>query len=67
MEIRVSELAVPKGVTVLEDADELIVKIVPKREMKIEEEIPAVEAGVPAEGEAAAEGEAPAEQAESEE
>src|SRR5438445_634347 len=60
-ELRVSEIAVPKGVTVLEDADELVVKIVHKRELKVEEEIPAVEAGVPAEGEVAAEGEAPAE------
>lgn len=69
MELRVSDLTVPKDVTVLEDADELVVKIVPKREMKVEEEIPAVEAGVPAEGEAAAEGEAPTaeEGAESEE
>ncbi|HET9782406.1 MAG TPA: 50S ribosomal protein L25 [Candidatus Dormibacteraeota bacterium] len=68
MELRVSDLVVPKDVTVLEDADELVVKIVPKREMKVEEEIPAVEAGVPAEGEAAAAGEAPAaEQEESEE
>jgi large subunit ribosomal protein L25 len=68
MEIRISELAVPKGVTMLEDADELVVKIVPKRELKIEEEIPAAEAALPAEGEAAA-GEAPAaeEAAESEE
>src|SRR2546426_309461 len=32
-----------------------------KRELKVEEEIPAAEAVVPAEGEAAAEGEAPAE------
>ena len=69
MELRVSNLTVPKDVTVLEDADELVVKIVPKREMKVEEEIPAVEAGVPAEGEAAAEGESPTaeEGAESEE
>jgi large subunit ribosomal protein L25 len=69
MELRVSDLSVPKGVTVLEEADELVVKIVHKRELKIEEEIPAAEAAVPAEGEAAAEGEAPAaeEAAESEE
>ncbi|TMC83694.1 MAG: 50S ribosomal protein L25 [Chloroflexi bacterium] len=60
-ELRVSEITVPKGVTVMDDADELVVKIVHKRELKVEEEIPAVEAGVPAEGEAAAEGEAPAE------
>ena len=61
MELRVSDLGVPKGVTVLEDVDELVVKIVHKRELKIEEEVPAVEAGVPAEGEVAAEGEAPTE------
>ena len=60
MELRVSDLTVPKNVTVLEDPDELIVKIVHKRELKVEEEIPAAEAVVPAEGEAAAEGEAPA-------
>lgn len=60
MELRVSDLTVPKNVTVLEDPDELVVKIVHKRELKVEEEIPAAEAAVPAEGEAAAEGEAPA-------
>src|SRR6266571_4178340 len=60
-ELRVSDLNVPKGVTVLVDPDELVVKIVHKRELKVEEEIPAAEAVVPAEGEAAAEGEAPAE------
>jgi len=67
-ELRVSEIRVPTGVTVLADPDELVVKIVHKREMKVEEEVPAVEAAVPAEGEAAAEG-APAaeEQAETEE
>jgi large subunit ribosomal protein L25 len=58
-ELRVSDLSVPKGVTVLVDPEELIVKIVHKRELKVEEEIPAAEAVVPAEGEAAAEGEAP--------
>src|SRR6266700_7258711 len=58
-EVRVSDLNVPKGVTLLVDADELVVKIVHKRELKVEEEIPAAEAVVPAEGEAAAEGEAP--------
>ncbi|HEV2140066.1 MAG TPA: 50S ribosomal protein L25 [Candidatus Dormibacteraeota bacterium] len=57
MELRVAELKVPGGVTVLDEPDQLVVKIVPKRELKIEEEIPAVEAAVPAEGEAAAEGE----------
>jgi large subunit ribosomal protein L25 len=59
MELRVSNLTVPKGVTVLDDPDELVVKIVHKRELKVEEEVPAAEAAVPAEGEAAAEGEAP--------
>lgn len=59
-ELRVSDLRVPKGVTVLEDAEELVVKIVHKREMKVEEEVPAAEAAVPAEGEAGAEGEAAA-------
>jgi large subunit ribosomal protein L25 len=67
-EMRVSELSVPKGVSVLADPDELVVKIVHKREMKVEEEAPAVEALVPAEGEAAAEGAAATEeQAETEE
>lgn len=59
-ELRVSDLSVPKGVTVLNDPEDLIVKIVHKRELKVEEEVPAAEAVVPAEGEAAAEGEAPA-------
>ncbi len=59
-ELRVSAIKVRAGVTVLDDPEELVVKIVPKREMKVEEEIPAAEAVVPAEGEAA-EGEAPAE------
>ena len=69
MELRVAELKVPQGVTVLDEPDQLVVKIVPKRELKVEEEIPAVEAAVPAEGEAAAEGETAAgeEAAESEE
>ena len=67
--LRVSELAVPKGITILADPDELVVKIVHKRELKIEEEVPAAEAAVAAEGEAApAEGEpAEGEQAETEE
>ena len=68
MELRVADLTVPKGVTLLVDAEELVVKIVHKRELKVEEEIPAAEAAVPAEGEPAAEGEAPAaEEAETEE
>jgi large subunit ribosomal protein L25 len=62
-ELRISDLRVPKGVTVLVDPEELVVKIVHKREMKVEEEVPAAEAAVPAEGEAAAEGEAGAEEA----
>ena len=59
-ELRVSALKVPAGVTILDDPEELVVKIVHKRELKIEEEVPAAEAAVPVEGEAAAEGEAPA-------
>jgi large subunit ribosomal protein L25 len=59
MELRVADLTVPKNVTVLEDPEELVVKIVHKRELKVEEEVPA-EAAVVAEGEGAAEGEAPA-------
>jgi large subunit ribosomal protein L25 len=68
-EIRVSDLSLPKGVTVLDDPEDLVVKIVHKRELKVEEEVPAAEAGLPAEGEAGAEGEGPAaeEAAESEE
>src|SRR6266567_7049011 len=67
-ELRVSDLKIPSGVTVLDDPEELVVKIVHKREMKVEEELPAAEAGVPAEGEVAAEGEEAAEeQAETEE
>jgi large subunit ribosomal protein L25 len=62
-ELRISDLSVPKGVTVLVDPEELVVKIVHKREMKVEEEVPVAEAAVPAEGEAAAEGEAGAEEA----
>src|SRR6266705_6072651 len=53
-ELRVSDLNVPKAVTVLADPDVLVVKIVHKRELKVEEEIPAAEAVVPAEGEAPA-------------
>jgi len=67
--LRVSELAVPKGITILADPDELVVKIVHKRELKIEEEVPAAEAAVPAEGEEVPAEGAPAEgeQAETEE
>ena len=67
-ELRVSEIRVPKDVTLLEDPEELIVKIVHKREMKVEEEVPAAEAAVPTVGEAGAEGEeAAASEAETEE
>jgi large subunit ribosomal protein L25 len=62
-ELRVSDLSVPKGVTVLLDPEELVVKIVHRREMKVEEEVPAAEAAVAVEGEVAAEGEAGAEEA----
>ena len=63
-ELRISDLTVPKGVTILADPEELVVKIVHKREMKVEEEI-APEAAVGAEGEAA-EGAAAEESAETE-
>jgi len=62
-EFRVADLKVPKGVTVLIDPEELIVKIVHKREMKVEEEVPTAEAVVGVEGEVAAEGEEGAEEA----
>ena len=68
-ELRISDLSIPKGVTVLVDADELVVKIVHRRELKVEEEAPAAEAAVLAEGEEAAAEGAPAaeEQAETKE
>ena len=56
-ELRVSDLKVPKDVTLLVEPEELVVKIVHKREMKVEEEVPAAEAAVPTVGEAGAEGE----------
>jgi large subunit ribosomal protein L25 len=59
-ELRVSELKAPKGVTILDDPEDLVVKIVHKRELKVEEEVPAAEAAVPVEGEEGAAGEAPA-------
>jgi large subunit ribosomal protein L25 len=62
-EFRIADLNVPKGVTVLLDPEELIVKIVHKREMKVEEEVPTAEAAVGAEGEAGVEGEEGAEEA----
>jgi large subunit ribosomal protein L25 len=56
-ELRISELIVPKGVTVLVDPEELVVKIVHRRELKVEEEAAAAEVAVVGEGEeAAAEG-----------
>ena len=61
-EFRVADLSVPKGVTVLLEPEELIVKIVHKREMKVEEEVPAAEAVVGVEGEVAAESEEGAEE-----
>jgi large subunit ribosomal protein L25 len=61
-ELRVSELRVPKGVTVLADPEELVVKIVHKRELKVEEEVPTAETAVGAEGEAGAEGAAAGEE-----
>jgi large subunit ribosomal protein L25 len=61
-ELRVSDLKPPKGVTVLDDPEDLVVKIVHKREMKVEEEIPLAEAVVPVEGEAAEGEEAAAEE-----
>ena len=63
-ELRISDITLPKGVTVLIDPEELVVKIIKKREMKVEEEAPAAEAAVGVEGEPAAEGEAGAEEAE---
>jgi len=59
-ELRVSDLVVPKGVTVLDEPDDLVVKIVHKRELKVEEEVPAAEAALVGEGEEAAEEGAPA-------
>ena len=57
--IRVEDLKVPEGVTILAEPDELIVKTVARRELVIEEEAPAEEA--------VAEGEEGAEAAEGEE
>jgi large subunit ribosomal protein L25 len=67
-ELRVSDVKLPKGVTVLLDPEELLVKIVVKRVMKVEEEVPSAEAAVGAEGEGAeGEGEGAEEAAESKE
>jgi large subunit ribosomal protein L25 len=59
-ELRISDLAVPKGVTLLIDPEELVVKIVHRRELKVEEEVPVAEAAVLGEGEEPAEEGAPA-------
>jgi large subunit ribosomal protein L25 len=56
-EVRIADIKMPKGVTVLIDPEELVVKIIKKREMKVEEEVPTAEAALVGEGEAAAEGE----------
>ena len=65
-EFRISELKVPKGVTVLMDAEDLVVKIVHRRELKVEEEAPALETALVGEGEEGAEGAEAAEEAETE-
>jgi len=66
-EFRISELKVPQGVTVLMDPEELVVKIVHRRELKVEEEAPVLETTVVGEGEEGAEAGAPAaEEAETE-
>ena len=62
-ELRISDIKVPKGVTVLIDPEELVVKIIKKREMKVEEEVPVAVGLVPTEGEAGVEGEEGAEEA----
>jgi len=66
-EIRISDLKMPKGVTVLIDPEELVVKIIKKREMKVEEEVPTAEAAVVGEGEVAEGEEASEETAETKE
>ena len=65
-ELRISDLSVPKGVTVLDEPDELVIKIVHRRELKVEEEVPAAEAAVVGEGEEPTEEGAPAEPEEAE-
>ena len=65
-EFRISELKVPKGVTVQMDGEDLVVKIVHRRELKVEEEAPAVETALVGEGEEGAEGAEAAEEAEPE-
>jgi large subunit ribosomal protein L25 len=59
-ELRISDLKVPKGVTVLDEPEELVVKIVHRRELKVEEEVVTAETAVVGEGEEAGEEEAPA-------
>jgi len=65
-EFRISELKVPKGVTVMMDPEDLVVKIVHRRELKVEEEAPALETALVGEGEEGAEGAEAAEEAETE-
>jgi large subunit ribosomal protein L25 len=59
-ELRISDLKVPKGVTLLVEPDELVVKIVHRRELKVEEEAAVAETAIVGEGEEAAEEGAPA-------
>jgi large subunit ribosomal protein L25 len=59
-ELRISDLTVPKGVTVLDEPEELVVKIVHRRELKVEEEVVTAETAVVGEGEEAGEEGAPA-------
>jgi large subunit ribosomal protein L25 len=68
-ELRISDLVVPKGVTVLDEPEDLVVKIVHRRELKVEEEVPVGEAAIVGEGEEPTEEGAPVaeEQAETKE
>ena len=59
-ELRVSDLKIPKGVTLLDEPEELVVKIVHRRELKVEEEVPTAEAALVGEAEEATEEGAPA-------
>jgi large subunit ribosomal protein L25 len=59
-ELRISDLRVPKGVTVLVEPEELVVKIVHRRELKVEEEVTVAETAIVGEGEEGAEEGAPA-------
>ena len=62
-ELRISDLKVPKGVTVLVDPEELVVKIVHRHELKVEEAAPSADAALAGEGEeGAAEGAAAGEE-----